>query len=753
MKAVEVLRKQDALRKQADGQSSGLGIWLPLETIWEIPLSEPSRLVLWRYLLTQLDDRKGKSYGDGGGDSKGDGEGDRDANSDVRAALLASLCGLEPLVACQHLEHGGWDAAEGDWCAALEHHHQLQELKPKAAQALGPGLAEGLVQVLARLDQVLTHGQWTPPSSGYEVARLHGLACDLIEQIQTLGQPLPSWFAVVEEGLVRRGALALLEQPDRRCQQRAVELLLRLAQLQQPVPDWLPIRVEAALIGLLTELTEQKEPAYTQAAIASLVASCRQLTELVAEPARRTAIAEALERAHLGIELPHAKPYPHEANRHEAQPKAALAPEQIGVLVEEWLEDTAMEAPPVDLGLVWVPGARALPHSPGRLDLNLAALTSPGAADPQALQRGIEAFFQPLQAPALGRSFRLRQPLASLLESLAHLWGSGGSLSPADCTALGWAQGIWNRCGGPGALGCPLLPSNAPAAVFEAGHCVVQPSAIQLAGLRSWLMDREGMESALGTIRRHHHDPSFMAQQPHQPWGDPGDALGSLCQLQVEEGFYAHASNPCASLGAWAGPSLALLAKAQVVLDPQLPGNALFAVLQGLVQEQGKLPNLVSWPGEAAFYHCLAGQEVLLISPLAAEVEAQHRSGRAFDLFTDQPIAPYGLRCLQGPDSLYPRRPDQGFEASLAQCLQTIEHKASALPFTVFLTACGAYDLPLCHAVQERYGCTAVAIGPNLHARFGLEQPASQGWRMLQRRADRWQCLPAAASSRQDAKP
>ena len=709
MKAVEVLRKQDVLRKQADGQSSALGIWLPLETIWEIPLSEPSRLVLWRYLLSQLDDGKADDEGDGDG----------------RAALLASLCGLEPLVACQHLEHGGWDAAEGDWCAALEHHHQLRELKPKAAQALVPTLAEGLVQVLARLDQVLTHGQWTPPSSGHEVAHLHGLACDLIDQIQTLGQPLPSWFAVVEEGLVHRGALALLEQPDRSCQLRAVALLLRLAQLLKPVPDWLPIRVEAALIGLLTELTEQKEPAYTQTAIASLVGSCRQLTELVAEPARRTAIAEALERAHLGIELPLAKSEP------------ALAPEQIGVLVEEWLEDTAMEAPPVDLGLVWVPGARALPHSPGRLDLNLAALTSPGAADPKALQRGIEAFFQPLQAPGLGRSFRLRQPLSSLLESLAHLWGSGGSLSPADCTALG----------------CPLLPAAIPAAVFEAGHCVVQPSAIQLAGLRSWLMDREGMESALATIRRHHHDPSFMAQQPHQESGDPGNALESLCQLQVEEGFYAHVANPFASLGAWAEPSLALLGSAQVVLDPQLPGHALFAVLQGLIQEQGKLPNLVGWPGEAAFYHCLAGQEVLLISPLAAEVEAQHRSGRAFDLFTDLPIAPYGLRCLQGPDSLYPHRPDQGFEASLAQCLQTIDHRASALPFTVFLTACGAYDLPLCRAVQQRYGCTVVAIGPNLHARFGLEQPASQGWRMLQRRADRWQCLPAAGPSRQNSKP
>ena len=723
MKAVEVLRKP------TDSQSPGLGIWLSLETMLEIPLPEPSQLVLWRHLLSQLSD----------GDDQ------------VRAALLASLCGLEPLVACQHLEQGSWEDAEGDWLAALEHHRQLQELKPKAAQALAPIVADGLVQVLARLDQVLTHGQWTPPSSGREAARLHGLACELIEQIQTLGQPLPSWLAVVEEGLVRRGALALLEQPDRACQQQAVALLLRLAQLQQPVPDWLPIRVEAALIGLLTELTNKKEPGFSQTAIADLVGSCRQLTELVAEPARRTAIAEALERAHLGIELPLAKSSRHEASPHRSKP--ALDPGQISLLVEEWLEDTAQVAAPVDLGLVWVPGARAMPHSPGRLDLNLAALPIPGAGDPKALQRGIEAFFEPLQASMPERSFRLRQPLASLLESLAHLWGSGGSLSPGDCTALGWAQGIWNRCGGPGALGCPLLPANIPAAVFEAGHCVVQPSAIQLAGLRSWLMDREEMGSALAAIRRHHHDPSFMTQRPHQEWGHPGDALASLCQLQVEEGFYAHASQPFASLEAWAEPSLALLAKAQVVLDPHLPGDALFAVLQGLVQEHGTLPDLVSWPGEAAFYHCLAGQEVLLISPLAAEVEVQHRSGRAFDLFTDLPIAPYGLRCVQGPDSLYPRRPDQGFEASLAACLQTIEQKANTLPFTVFLTACGAYDLPLCHAVQERYGCATVAIGPNLHARFGLEQPASQGWRLLQRRADRWQCLPASAPTRQASKP
>ena len=735
MKAVEVLRNH------ADDRSTGLGIWLQLETMLEIPLSDPAKLVLWRLVLTKL------GAGNGSGASNGSGSGNEtQADVAVRSALLAALCSLEPLVACQRLEQGGWDEAQTDWSAALTHFHQLLELKPTAAHALGPKVAEGLVQVLARLDQVLTHGQWISPSPGHQAAHLHGLACDLIEQIQTLGQPLPSWFAVVEEGLVRRGALALLEEPDRESQQRAVALLLRLAQLQQPVPDWLPIRVEAALIGLLSDLTEQNEPLFTQVAIANLIRSCRQLTELVEEPARRAAIAEALQRAQLGIELPMPCTHPPEAY-------PVVKAEQISILVEEWLEDTAHDQSPVDLGLVWVPGARATPHSPDRLDLNLAALTGPGAADPKALQQGVEAFFQPLQAPGVERNFRLRQPLASLLESLAHLWGSGGSLQAEDCTALGWAQGIWNRCGGPGALGCQLLPAKFPAAVFEPGHSVVQPSAIQLAGLRSWLLDREGMGEALNTIRRHHHDHNLMLNRPPKPWGDPGDALGILCQLQVEEGFYAHATYPMASLAAWADSSLALLAKAQVVVDPQLPGSGLFAVLQGLVQDQGRLPELVEWPGEMAFYHCLAGQEVILISPLAAEVEAQHRSGRAFDLFTDLAIAPYGLRCLKGPDSLYPRRPDQGYEDSLAHCLEAIEPLAHALPFTVFLTACGAYDLPLCRAVQERYGCTTVAIGANVHARFGLEQPATQDWRRLQRRADRWQCLPSPIPHRQEFKP
>ncbi|NDC15224.1 MAG: hypothetical protein EBZ76_08640, partial [Synechococcaceae bacterium WB9_2_170] len=122
---------------------------------------------------------------------------------------------------------------------------------------------------------------------------------DLLEQITGLGQPLPNWFAVVEEGLVRRGALALVEQPDWESRRHAVALLLRLAELSQPVPEWLPPLLETTLVGLLNDLSARSGGRTSQAEVASLVASCRGLALLAKDPQRRAAVAEALERAQL----------------------------------------------------------------------------------------------------------------------------------------------------------------------------------------------------------------------------------------------------------------------------------------------------------------------------------------------------------------------------------------------------------------------------------------------------------------------
>ena len=698
-------------RSPTGGASGELGLWLSLPSLLQIPLDDQARLMLWRALLNGLSQPPGLDTPD---------------QQHCRAALLAALTSLEPLLACRAVETGAWDDAQTLWSAALAHHQQLEARQPDAAAAQALALSDGLVQVLARLDQVLTHGQWVAPCSAAEAARLHGLACDLLQAIRGLQQPLPAWLPVVEEGLVRRGALALLEQPERRSRLQAVALLLRLAQLVDPLPEWLPARVEHTLVDLLHDLATDPDLSAGPAEAGALVTSCRQLTALVSDPQRQAAIADALERARLSLELGRQPTGDEHAE--------GFAADQLSGLVQQWLEDLELgngpAAPqPITLGLVWIPGARALPHRKGGLDLNLAALVAPGPIDPLTLQQGIEAFFVPLQratqesVPNRPR-FSLQHPLASLLDSLAHLWGAGGSLNGSECSALGWAQGIWNRCGGPGALGAQQLPMPYPAACLEPGSAVVQPSAVQLAALRSWLLDRQALEQALGTLRRRHHDRALLQRCRPEQWWDPRDPLENLCRLALIEGFYEHTARPLASLAAWAEPSLAQLASAQLIVDPQQPGSALFAVLQGLFQAHGRLPMLVRQPADSALDQMLAGREVLLITHLAAQAEAFHRSGQAFNLTPGQPIAAYGLRCIAAPDSRHPLRPDQGFETSLAHCLTAVEQQARARSFDIVLSACGAYDLPLCEAIGRRYGCTTLALGPQILSRFGVRPDA-----------------------------
>ena len=111
MKAVE------AVRHRPPGGEPGLGIWLGLESLAELPLTAPAQLELWRSLLAALGS---------GGDSDQD---------DCRAALLALLTEWEPLQGCQCLEQGAWQEGRRAWQEALEHHHQLLVLRPALAAA------------------------------------------------------------------------------------------------------------------------------------------------------------------------------------------------------------------------------------------------------------------------------------------------------------------------------------------------------------------------------------------------------------------------------------------------------------------------------------------------------------------------------------------------------------------------------------------------------------------------------------------
>ena len=88
--------------------------------------------------------------------------------------------------------------------------------------------------------------------------------------------------------------------------------------------------------------------------------------------------------------------------------------------------------------------------------------------------------------------------------------------------------------------------------------------------------------------------------------------------------------------------------------------------------------------------------------------------------------------------SVYPNRPERGFEDSLERTLEQVERAYRQKPFNVFTAACGAYGLPLCEAVQRRYGVSCLYVGNLMHAYFGVLQNTTQSWRAAQRRPENW---------------
>lgn len=688
------------------------GVWIPLSALIELPVTGPVRSSLLEWVLAELEGQAASRP-------------ESVVIDDCRAVLLAALEELNLAHARECLETAAWQEGRRAWEAALQHHRELLNLRPGAVGEVP--LLDALIQCLARLDQTLTHRQWCAPRSPLENAQVHADAAALLLQIRNLGQALPSWFEVVEEGLLRRGALALLQQSSATLRREGVALLLRHASLHPPVQEWTGMHLELALLGLLEDLEQSSDPLIDLQALFACIASIDTL--VIDDESRQAAVVRALTMARGCLALAAEARQP--GGLRDLDPvsrSSPVRPEQIATLVEDWLVEQPTTLARLTAELVWIPGARVVPHGPGQLALNLAAVPAEIHRHPEQLASLLAALLDPLQQSRLCDSVQLRCASSSLIASLGQFWSGGGALNWEQCQLLAQAQAHW-----PSKSGADVVE-----AVLAPGCCVVQPSPVQLAALRCWLLEQPHLMPALADIRRHHHDAAFMQRQAAAATADGGDVLPILCALHREEGFYAASSAPLASLELWATACLQQLAQGQWLMEPQGWSGSTWAVLQGLSQHHTRLPQCVAWPQEQRFYQLLAGQEVLLISPLAALVEEQHSSGRAFALFRDLEIAPYGLRILSPPASRYPARPDRSFDASLSACLDAVQGAFQARPFTVFLSVAGAYDLPLCHAVHERYGVSCLAIGEGVHARFGIEQSCSAGWRAEQRRADRW---------------
>ncbi len=548
----------------------------------------------------------------------------------------------------------------------------------------------------------------------------------LLRRLRERGGELPHWLPPFEEQMTRTGALLWRDLHRARPEQaearpRALTLLLRLCELHQPPKAW--------VVGFAKELLEEE---VTQEEVAASSAGGHldegrqeELRRWGEQLARVEPLEPELRRRLAALVIPAARP---------PQPNPVDLEARIRQSVEHWLEQNPGGGVPAELRLVCVPGARPVPHDRQRLELNLAPLLE--LNDLEALDRLVQAFFEPLRAQGRGADFTLREPTSSLYESLGLLWLQGEELSAAAFSRLAYATAAWNRCGGPGALGSRLLGSSLRMAELREGVSVLRPEAVELAALQSVLHRHRELEPALAAIRRHHLLPAWMERRREAWWFDPSDTEENLCRLHLEAGFYASSHAPLECLERWSQAVLAALLQGQVAGTAASTG--FYAVAQRLFGQTGRVPELVQWPGDPAIYGFWAGKEVVLATTHAAELEAHHRSGQAFQLFSDLRISPYGLRCVQAPLSRYPNRPAGGFGESLDACLEQIDALHRQRPFRVFVAACGVYGLPLCEAVQRRYGVSCLCSGDRMNAYFGLEQAATADWRADGRIREHW---------------
>jgi hypothetical protein len=731
------------------------GLWLDVPQLLELPLDSDAKAQLWRLALEQASE----------------------APPGELLPLVVSLarhCGQTSAAA----------AAEGQWALMLEQleqavglYGQLCRLAPERADPARQELGNLIGKLIADLHATV-HSE--PPPVPEELGLMCWRGFQLGQTYRRLQLDLPEWLWHLEEQLVRAGAIGLRELANskaadgegaQRWRRQSLELLLHLGRLHQPCPAWI-LQASQELLGLEAEVLLASAGADRPDADAF-----RQLlgwlVRLQLPPEQLAAVQLAAQRASWSLQLldqsragreklPASGPqsaslqseHPAEPSQTRDTPPLAASPprssppvgaqtadphqlyESIGLAVEAWLADHPAGLNTQQLVPVLRPGADPVLRAEGQLQLNLAPLLA--FPHVELLDQLVPAFFEPLQQAGRGQELQLAEPHSALWGELTQLWQGDGELSRPQFKGLVYSLALWNRCGGSGALEAAALPWTLPVATLQPGQSLLRPGNIELAALQSVLLQRDTLDDLLAEIRRRHHDRDWMESQRDSWWYDPSDGSENLRRLHTNAGFYASSHAPLESLQRWSQGTLRALLGGPVLFGNASITTMFWPVAQQLARQGGQLPALVQWPGDQAFYDFIAGQEVLFVTPLASDVEAHHRTGLAFALFHDIRIEPYGLRCLEAPVSVYPNRPDRGFEDSLERTLEQIDRAYRQKPFAVFTAACGAYGLPLCEAVKQRYGVSCVYVGNLMHTYFGVLQRTSLEWRAGQRISDHW---------------
>lgn len=647
------------------------GVWLSLEQLRGLSLPPAERLALQRQLLATPQPRESAF------------------DLLVETAQLTFLCCDDAVTA------GAWDEA-------LQHHDELLRLIEPLI-ALNPNQAEAVWATYGTLLGQLAIGAHKliveAGEQGLEPRRRVELSARLVPVLhQGLRRPfeVPAWLPVLEEQIVHVGALAagklLRRQTSSMARQElapmALELALRLAELLDPTPGWLAPLCTDPLDDAAAAVLDA-DP-FDGAAALALIGWLERAPLDADDPQRFQA---ALLRARLALELAApefsapsaapASPVEHPAGDTD---EGSLAPPAEAVVAA----DPALAGDTVRAELVFLPPGVAA--EPGQLDLGPLFA---GAAEPslELIDDALDDFCWHLPKGA-----QARQAMPSLMASLEPQWGSGFRLPQASCGKLAYAASTWQR---------RLQEKLEPLPTLDWHHgLLVELHTTEMAVLAPLLADVQGLEPVLAQLRRLHHDTAFWSQGQEVPWMEIPEPLEALRRLHSDEGFYAAAHDPLSGLRQWGEGAVAALLDSDLWTNDAAGLSHWLVLAQELVaQGHHALPPLGCPPEPDQILQELAGLEVVYVGERHDAVQAAHRAGRLFR------GDPFGLRCLPGPESRYPRRPAGGFAESLAVLLEAVDQLHHQRPFAVLLADCGAYRLPLMHRVHQRYGAACLSSG------------------------------------------
>ena len=534
----------------------------------------------------------------------------------------------------------------------------------------------------------------------------------LLDRLLTRPARRPEWLDIMHTQLLLHGAIYWRERLQQSAaeqtesgdtKQRARHLFARAAARLEPLPDWVSLACEQ--LGV----TPLSDPA----------------------PAASSPRPENTP--------------PAEARVHASTPTPSplWTPEQLTEEVEHGLLDAGPRQH-LSVAVACVPGASLLCREGQRLELNLAPLLN--LEEGQNVDPWITAFREPLQRAVEQRwlsRLDLQEPFSSLFASLSLHWGMGERLEPAQLQRLPDLLEAWGRLLGPAHLQAQRLSSSLDPADALAAPLQLAHDPIELAALLICNQDEIALEQALARLRREHRNEAFWQAPVDTAAVAAGNPVECLRLLQRERGFYAASADAMACLQSWRDGALACLDVAGLWEPPPgRDGIGLLTIAQELFLDSGRLPRVNSRPDPLSVLERMAGREVLVLSWSAEALLEQHRSGRAFRLFHDRTIVPYGLRALTLPDSRHPQRPHSGFRESLSELVAAVEQEHSRRPIDLVLVESSAYRLPLLSILHSRHRIPGVGPGAELHQLFGVDRPGLPRWREGSRDPEMWRSCP-----------